>query len=319
MSGYDHKQAKKDAARFAFYFFTTLFRILPYWFVRLISGALLHIAFNVVLKKMRKTAMETLRIAFGQENSEEELKRICKKCFYNLGKGFIELGYCVFHPKRIVQNMSFRGDSKKNLDAALKEGKGAVAVTAHFGNFSLMFAFLAQMGYPTNAIMRPSRDEKLEKPLEDLRNGVGLKTIYSMPKISCVTKTIRALRNNEIVLIPMDQNHGSKAGVFVEFFGRPSGTASGPVIFAMRTGAPIIPIFTVRTGRDTHEVIVEPHFFLEMKETDEATVQHNIQKITTIIETYIRRYPTEWGWMHRRWKSQPPKAGTSTGVEGDVL
>jgi len=317
----DRKQLKKDMARFAFYFFTGIFRVLPYWLVSWMSSGLLAIAF-LILKRMRKNAMETLTIAFGHEKSADELKQICRQCFYTLGKGFIELAYFVFHPKMITQKMTFRGDSKANLDAALKEGKGAMAVTAHFGNFSLMFAFLAQMGYPTNAIMRPSRDEKLEQPLEDLRTGVGLKTIYSSPKMACVSQTIRALRNNEIVLVPMDQNHGSKAGVFVEFFGRPSGTASGPAIFAMRTGAPIVPIFTVRTGKDTHEVIVEPHFFLEQKATDDETVQHNIQKITTIIEKYIRQYPAEWGWMHRRWKSQPPKTtdrSSANAASGDLI
>ncbi len=301
-----NKQIKKDLARFSFYFFTTIFKILPYCVVSFISNGLVSIAYWI-LKRMRKHAMETLNTALGKERSPEELKKICKKCFYTLGNGFIELAYFVMHPKMITQKMTFRKGSKENLDAALKEGKGIIAVTAHFGNFSLMFAFLAQTGYPTNAIMRPSRDEKLEKPLEDLRTGVGLKTIYTMPRMQCVAQTLRTLRANEIVLIPMDQNNGSKAGVFVDFFGKPSGTASGPAIFAMRTGSPIVPIFTVRTGRDTHEVIVEPFFYLEPRATDEETVQHNIQKITTIIERYIRQYPEEWGWMHRRWKSQPPK------------
>ncbi|MBF0490345.1 MAG: lysophospholipid acyltransferase family protein [Candidatus Omnitrophica bacterium] len=322
MSG-ANKQLKKDLARFSFYFFTSLFKVMPYCFVSFISGALVTIAYWV-LKRMRKHAMETLQMAFGHEKSPAELKRICKACFNTLGKGFIELAFFVFHPKMITQKMTFRGNSKENLDAALKEGKGIVAVTAHFGNFSLMFAFLAQMGYPTHAIMRPSRDEKLEQPLEDLRTQVGLKTIYTMPRMQCVSQTIRALRNNEIVLIPMDQNNGSKAGVFVNFFGRPSGTASGPAIFAMRTGSPIVPIFTVRTGKDTHEVMVEPFFYLEKKSTDEETVQYNIQKITTIIETYIRKYPEEWGWMHRRWKSQPkvPQGGSTASVDtskGDIL
>ncbi len=306
MSKEFRRQFKMAMARFAFYFFTGLFNILPYFMVRFIAKFLLPTAFWM-LKRMRKHAMETLQIALGEEKSPEELRVICKKCFYNLGRGFVELAYCIVHPKRIVTNMKFQGNSKENLEAALKEGKGVIAVTAHFGNFSLMFAFLAQMGFPTNAIMRPSRDEKLEKPLNALRNNVGIKTILTVPRNACVSQTIKALRANEIVIIPMDQNNGSKAGVFVNFFNRPAGTASGPVIFAMRTGSPIVPIFTIRTGEDTHEVIVEPHFYLETKATDEETVQFNIQKITTIIERYIRKYPEEWGWMHRRWKSQPPK------------
>lgn len=305
-------------ARYAFYFFTWLFKILPYGIVRAMTRGLLAVAF-LTLKRMRKHAMETLTLALGKERSKIELKDICKQCFYNLGKGFIELSYYVFHPRMIIEKTSFQGDSRRNLDAALKEGKGVIAVTAHFGNFSLMFAYLAQMGYPVNAIMRPSRDEKLEKPLLELRNNVGLKTIHSYPRTTCVSSTLRALRANEIVIIPMDQNNGSKAGVFVEFFGRLSGTASGPVIFAMRTGSPILPIFTVRTGEDTHEIIVEPHFYLETKSSDEETVQYNIQKITSIIERYIRRYPQEWGWMHRRWKSQPKPAGSAIGAGQKVV
>ena len=321
-----NKKIKRALVRYSFHFFTWLFRNLPYWAVRAMSRGLLLTAF-LLLKRMRKFAMETLTLALGKEKSRQELERICKQCFLNLGKGFIELSYFVWHPKMITQKMTFRSKSQEYLDAALKENKGVVAVTAHFGNFSLMFAYLAQMGYPTNAIMRPSRDEKLEKPLLALRNKIGLKTIHSAPKHVCVSRTLHALRDNEIVLIPLDQNHGSKAGVFVEFFGRPSGTAVGPVIFAMRTGSPILPIFTVRSGEDTHEVIVEPHFYLETKSSDEETIQFNIQKITTIIERYIRQYPQEWGWMHRRWKSQPKgsipsgqiQAGQEAAIQGDLL
>ncbi|MEI7998710.1 MAG: lysophospholipid acyltransferase family protein [Candidatus Omnitrophota bacterium] len=308
-----NKKIKRALTRYSFHFFTWLFRKLPYSIVCVISSVMLPIAF-MILKRMRKYAMETLTIALGKEKTQQELRNICKSCFYNLGKGFIELAYFIWHPKMITEKMTFQGKSRENLDAALKDGKGVIAVTAHFGNFSLMFACLAQMGYKTSAIMRPSRDEKLEKPLLDLRNKIGLKTIHSAPKLACVSQTLRTLRDNEIVIIPLDQNHGSKAGVFVEFFGRPSGTASGPVIFAMRTGSPILPIFTVRTGQDTHEIIVEPHFYLETKATDEETVQYNIQKITIIIERYIRKYPQEWGWMHRRWKSQP-KPGQVAGGE----
>ncbi len=298
-----NKKIKRALTRFSFHFFMFFFKIFPYWFISAISNGLLAITY-LILKRMRKVAMETLNIALGKEKSQEELKSICKQCFYNLGKGFIELGFFVTHSVMITQKMTFAKNSRENLEAALKEGKGTIAVTAHFGNFSLMFACLSQMGYATNAIMRPSRDLKLEKPLEDLRNGVGLKTIYTVPRIQCVGQTLRALRANEIVFIPMDQNNGSKAGVFVDFFGKSAGTASGPAIFAMRTGSVILPIFTIRTGQDTHEIVVEPHFYLEQKATDEETVQYNIQKITSIIEGYIRKYPQEWGWMHRRWKSQ---------------
>ena len=106
-------------------------------------------------------------------------------------------------------------------------------------------------------------------------------------------------------MVLMDQNTGSKSGVFVDFFGRKAGTPTGPIIFAMRTGSPIMPIFTIRDGYDTHRIVVEPHFYIEEKENDPATIAFNVQKITNTIERYIRQYPEEWGWMHKRFKSKP--------------
>ncbi len=298
-----NKKIKRVLARFTFYFFTGLFKILPYWFVRLMTRGILAIGF-FILKRMRKFAMETLTTALGKEKSRSELEAICKECFYNLGRGAIELAYFTSHPAMITQKVSFQGRSQEYLEAALKEGKGVIALTAHFGNFPLMLSYLAQRGYPTNAIIRPSRDEKIEKHFLAMRSRLGLKTVHSYPRDECVNQSLRVLRANELLFIPLDQNNGSKAGVVVEFFGQPAGTASGPAIFAMRTGSPILPVFTVRTGEDTHAIIIEPHFYLENKSSDDETVQYNIQKITSIIERYIRQYPTQWGWMHRRWKSQ---------------
>ena len=77
----------------------------------------------------------------------------------------------------------------------------------------------------------------------------------------------------------------------------------------MRTGDPLLPIFTLRQGdSDKHMLVIEKHFYLEQKATDEETIQYNVQKLTNIIEGYIRKYPHEWGWMHRRWKSRPKSA-----------
>jgi KDO2-lipid IV(A) lauroyltransferase len=251
--------------------------------------------------------MGTLNIAFGKEKSQQELKKICKDCFYNAGRGIIELGVFTVRPSLIKETFSFEGDSRQNLDAALKEGHGVIGISAHFGNFPLMLLYLAQMGYPTNAIIRPSRDEIIEKDFQASRSRLGLKTVHSYPREACVTQSLKALRDNELLVVLLDQNTGSKSGVYVDFFGQKAGTATGPIIFAMRTGAPLLPIFTLRKGdSDSHSLVIEKHFYLEQKATDEETIQYNVQKLTNIIERYIRKYPAEWGWMHRRWKSRPP-------------
>ena len=107
------------------------------------------------------------------------------------------------------------------------------------------------------------------------------------------------------MFVLLDQNFGSQGGIYVDFFGQKAATATGPVIFALRTGAPIVPMFTIREGKEKHRVIIEEPMELIKKETDEETIYFNTVRITNLIEKYIRKYPDERGWMHRRWKSRP--------------
>ena len=122
-------------------------------------------------------------------------------------------------------------------------------------------------------------------------------------RVTCVNTTIEALRNNELVFITLDQHFGT-AGVFVDFFGKKAATATGPVVLAQRTKAALVPCFIIRQKDDTHIIRFEPAMRLELAESEEETVRLNVQKITSVIESYIRRFPAEWGWMHRRWKTQ---------------
>jgi len=304
------KNIERTLVRWTYYFFTWLFKVLPYGAFKAMNGVLLAIAY-FILRRMRRSAMHTLQIAFGKEKPQAELERICKACFDNAGRGAIEIGAFTARPHLIKEKFSFEGNSRENLEAALKEGKGVIGISAHFGNFPLMLLFLAQSGYATNAIIRPSRDEIIERDFQASRSRLGLKTVHSYPRETCVLQSLKALRDKELLVVLLDQNTGSKSGVFVDFFGQKAGTATGPIIFAMRTGAPLLPIFTLRQGNsDHHQILIEKPFHLEQKATDEETIQYNVQKLTTIIEGYIRRYPTEWGWMHRRWKSQPKNASS---------
>jgi len=152
--------------------------------------------------------------------------------------------------------------------------------------------------------MRPMRDKTTEDYFFKTRQRYGVKTIYSQPRKVCVEETIRSLRNNELVFIPIDQNFGT-AGVFVDFFGVKAATATGPVVFAQRTNAALVPCFIVRQPDNRNKIIFEPELKLQQGATAQETVAINIQRLTDIIESYIRRYPAEWGWIHRRWKSRP--------------
>jgi len=281
---------------------------LPYGMFCWATHLFLAVGFCFIIRQ-RKIAQESLQIAFGKEKGPQEIKTIAMQCFKNLGKGMMELIYFMGHPLMIKEKVFFEG--KHHLDEALKLGRGVIGVSAHFGNFPLMLLRLAQEGYKTNAIIRSTRDPKIEEYFQNQRTSLGLHTIYSHPRQQCVNTSLSVLRNNEFLFIPLDQNFGSAGGVFVDFFGQKAATATGPVIFAMRTKAPILPVFIVRDGEDKHRVIFDPPLYLQEGANDQETVLINTDRITRIIEMYIRKYPQEWGWMHRRWKTRPADENNS--------
>lgn len=300
----DTKKIRKGIGRFfgwlGLNFCFLIVRIVPARYLYGIAQNISSLGY-IIAGKQRNIALESLHIAFGQDKTREEIEQIARDCFSFMAKAGLEILFLMNKPKLLKERVEIVG--KENLDKALAEGKGAILVSAHFGNFPLMLARLALEGYATSGIMRPMRDSRAEKFFIEKRAKMKIKAIYSQPRDTCVNKTIETLRKNELVFIPIDQNFGT-AGVFVDFFGRKAATATGPVVLAQRTKAAVLPVFIVRQKDDRHKIIFESALDLEAGRDAKETVLINIQKLTNIIESYIRRYPAEWGWIHRRWKSQ---------------
>jgi len=301
----DSKKIRTGISRFFGWFglnFSSLIiKVIPESWVYSLAKGFAGIGFKVA-SKQRKIALDSLTIAFGQEKTEAEIEQIARDCFIFMAKAGFELIFLLDKPRLIKERVGFIG--KENLDAGLSKGKGVILVSAHFGNFPLMLSRISLEGYQTSGIMRPMRDSRVEKIFLEKRNKLGIKTIYSQPRRLCVEETLRSLRKNEVVFIPIDQNFGT-GGVFVDFFGKKAATATGPIVLALRTKAAVIPAFIVRQKDDRHKIIFEEPMALVEGKTPEETIVINIQKLTGIIESYIRRYPAEWGWIHRRWKSKP--------------
>jgi len=301
----DFKQINKSFGRFmgwiGLLWCSAMIKIIPGRYQYKFANAIANLGYNFVAKQ-KKIALESLEIAFGTEKSPAEREKIAKDCFIYMAKSAIELMSMMDKPELLKQRIDIV--NKQYLDAALAKGNGVILVSAHFGNFPLLLGRLSLEGYTASGIMRPMRDLRVEKIFLEKRKKYNVKTIYSQPRNTCVDTTIRTLRNNELVFIPIDQNFGT-AGVFVNFFGRQAATATGPIIFAQRTKAALLPCFIVRQDDDTHKIIFEPELALEAVGSSEETIQLNIQRLTDIIEKYIRKYPAEWGWVHRRWKTKP--------------
>lgn len=292
---------RRALARESLYLCSLIIRTLPRNWLYGFADILSALAYRAAVKQ-RKIALDSLGMAFGLDLGVKEREGIARECFRNMARSGVELLYILERPELAGDIAIIEG--RQNLDQALSLGKGVIVVSAHFGNFPLALTCLRRQGYRVNVILRRMRDAQVEEFLEKRRRKIGISFIHSMPRTACVDSSLKALRNNELLFIQLDQNFGT-AGVFVNFFGREAATATGPVVLALRTGSPIVPLFIVRGKDNRHKIIIEEPLEIEKKDTQEETLRFNIQKITSVIEFYIRKYPQEWGWIHRRWKSRP--------------
>jgi KDO2-lipid IV(A) lauroyltransferase len=301
----DAKKIRKSFSRFAAWIgintCSLIVKVIPSSYLYAFAKNIAALAY-IFAKKHKKIALDSLGIAFGEEKSPQEIERIAKDCFIYLAKSAVELMFFFDKPQALKNRVQIQG--KENLDQALACGRGVILVSAHFGNFPLLLGRLAMEGYKVGGIMKPMHDPGMEKIFLRKREKFGVRTIYSQPRSECVNNSIQALRNNELIFIPIDQNFGN-GGVFVDFFGRKAATATGPVILAQRTKAALIPCFILRQPDDQHRIIFQAELKLEEGKDPQDVILVNIQKLTGIIEFYIRKYPAEWGWIHRRWKSKP--------------
>ncbi len=283
-----------------------IIKYLPYPVYRVFAMVLIGIGRLVMFQK-REIALRNLRFAFGRTKSDKEIRAIAQKYFKNYGRGMIDNIYMADRPELVDQNVRICG--QEHLDEALTQGNGVILTGGHFGDFLLMYYKLVRAGYPVNVIMRRVRDEAFEDFISGMRDKRGIKAIYDLPAKTCVIQSLKALRNNEVLVILLDQNFGGAGRVFVDFFGRQAATASGPVVFSRRTKSPILPIFCLKDkGVMRHKVIIESPLEMATGGSDEENLRQTVARITKRIEDYARSYPEQWGgWIHKRWKSKPAR------------
>ena len=254
-----------------------------------------------ISKRRRKIALDNLRIVFGAERSCRERKEICRENFRNLGKTAMEfLRFPDLTFDNIWREVTVEG--KENLINALDTGKGAIVFLPHFGNWELLaLVYGVLIPNRAKAIALPIKNRFLNSLVWKYRQHLSLKLI---PRQQAVRGALRALRDNFAVGFFADQNAG-RDGVFVDFFGRHASTVRGPATLALKTGAPILFSIAVRQSDDRHRVFISPPIKLETSGDFEQDVQMNTARLLKMLEGYIRQFPSQWLWLHNRWKTQP--------------
>ena len=250
--------------------------------------------------KRKKIAYANLKAAFGREKPPCEIKKILKNTYKNYGQTMIEFLRTPAMSADYIRTHSVM-DKLELVREAKKRGKGAIYLTAHFGNWELSSLTTAVNGYPIYVLVRPQKMVKMNSLINTFRNKFGCKVVN---KGMASREIIKALRDNEIVGILSDQDAG-KRGTFVNFFGRPTSCATGAFSLARNTGAVIIPTFIIRKGGPHHVVTSEPFIEVSSEGDEDAEITEKLQKFIAIQESYIRRFPDQWFWVHKRWKSTP--------------
>jgi KDO2-lipid IV(A) lauroyltransferase len=252
-------------------------------------------------RRHQKVAMENLRLAFGTEKSDQELRSIAQRSYQHLGFSLAELArVMVSPPQRVMEWVRIEG--MDHFIDAHKKGRGVLYLTAHLGNWELMALTQSLQGYPISVVARPVDNPLLEGLLSSLRSRWGNRVVR---KGGALREVLKLLKRGETVGFLLDQNVAIDQGVFVNFFGRLACTHKTLALLALKTGAAVLPAFTFREEENKHRIVVEPPVSLEESGDTERDLVINTQKFTSLIESYIRKYPDQWLWVHRRWKTQP--------------
>jgi len=274
-----------------------LIRLLPENCVERLFSAASAVAYAVDAKH-RKLALRNLDLAFGDTKSEKEKKAIARGAFRSL---FFMAAEFILVPK-VVGRINSRVQVVPNFDPvtrALADKRGVIFIISHFGNWEVLahrgLSFCEQR---VASVARPLKNPFINREIEKLRclNGAVI-----LRKKWVAREIIERLEHNWCVAILMDQYSGRNAP-FVPFFGRPVSTTPAVARFAMRTGAAVIPAFGIRQRFGYHHLCMCDEVPVVNTGNKKADIIENCTRFNRVIEEWVRRYPDQWLWMHRRWR-----------------
>ncbi len=252
-------------------------------------------------RRLRWVGKRNLHLAFPEKNRRERAA-ILRGVFTSLGRQLAEL--CLF-PKYTPENVKkvVVYDGFENFERALARRKGVLFLTAHLGAWELSAFAHSLYGHPLHIVMRSLDNIRIDRLARRYRTMHGNSTV---DKDDFIRSLLSAMKAGETVGILMDTNMTPPQGVFVDFFGIPACTASGLARIALRTDAAVVPGFTIWDPvLRKYRLRFDPPAKLIRTGDDDADIIANTRLFTEIIEDYVRRYPDQWLWVHRRWKTRP--------------
>jgi KDO2-lipid IV(A) lauroyltransferase len=267
--------------------------------------------------RRRRTALENLEHAFPGRTIQAR-RALVRAMFAHFGALLFELiKFDSYSREQMLAASEVEGEER--LRQAQAQGRGVLIFTGHFGYWELLAMAHALRMSPMTLLARPLDNPYLHTALEEIRTSTGNDVIYRQ---GAVRRILRNLAAGGIVGVLIDQHLHSADAVYVEFFRRPAATTSALAALALRTGAPVIPVFALPLPNGRYRFIYEHPVDPPRADTPDA-VREFTQRCTDVLEMYVRRHPDLWMWMHRRWRDLDAPAGESpldesSGADADV-
>jgi KDO2-lipid IV(A) lauroyltransferase len=228
--------------------------------------------------------------------------RIARASYEHFGRSVVETALLSRQPAGAVMHWFEGADDLTPFDDAVRAGDGLVAVTGHLGSWELTAAYFAARGNPIDVIARHMGNPLFDTYLTKTRERYGVRVVYDD---EAVRQIPRALRGGRVVALVSDQGVKGLASAFVQFFGRPAKTPRGAAVFAHRFDAPAIFAAAVRLPSGKYWMHLR-RIPIERTGNREREIDETVAAYTRILESFVRRYPEQYFWMHRRWRRQPP-------------
>jgi KDO2-lipid IV(A) lauroyltransferase len=259
-------------------------------------GTALGCLFYVLDRRRRRIALENIAAAFPGRPPGER-RAIVRGAFGHFGRLlFAMLEFAALDPETMLARVEFEGEDRVRLAHA--QNKGVLFVTGHFGFWEIQALVHALRLPPMAVLARPLDNQALNDLLEQIRTRTGNSVIYRQ---GTMRRVMRMLQAGHGVGVLIDQHILSRDAIYVDFFDRPAATTTAVAALAIRTGAPVVPLFALPLGGGRYRMIYE-HPVEPPAGEDAAAVHEFTQRCTDVLEMYVRRHPQLWLWMHRRWR-----------------
>jgi KDO2-lipid IV(A) lauroyltransferase len=276
------------------------FRALPFSLAMTVGRSVGRLGFW--FPKLRRTGERNLELAFP-DLSQSEREDLLRGCFENLGRLLAVFSHFRDSDPSALKE-SLEADGLANLQMAQQSGRGVILFTGHIGAWELSSFGLSLCGHPLSFLVRRIDNSKIESFVDRSRTHQGNRTI---DKRSAAREMLQILQKGDTLGILVDLNTLERESIFVNFFEVPAATTFMVAKLALRTGASVLPVFAPWDETKRKFLLrVEPPLSVERTGNEEEDVRRLTQQMTATVERYVRNYPDQWLWIHRRWKTRPP-------------